>query len=211
MGVALQGLTGGSLGVDGQRELVHHHNQQQDDGRESGADGDEPTIDGTPLKRLGDGSGLTVGGSLALSGRAVNELAARAINAVLGVVLECLNDTNVDEESDDHGDQDQSAEHNGDHTGQGHADGEDELVADTVEEECEQDHHQDEATDQSDQNESLGGLGDVTERAVQWVVLELAASDGSLKSNHSLHAVQVIENLGGVDLVVVSGQSWGRS
>jgi len=201
----LQSLTRGSLRVDGKRELVHDDDEDEDDGGEGGGKGDVPTLDGSPGEGLSDGSGLgnsvDGGGSNNIGGGRIDELAARSINAVLGVVLEGADDSDVDEEGDDHGDQDDGSEENSDHTGEGHADSEDELVADAVKEEGEEDNHEDEGGQEGDENESLGGLGDVAELGGEGVVLEVGGADGSGDGDHSLDSVEVVVDLGRVDLV----------
>jgi len=150
---------------------------------------------------LGDGSGLggTVDGegSLDIDGRRVNELAARSINAVVRIVLEGHDDSNVHEEGDDDRDGDQSAESNGNNAGQGHSDGEDELVADAVKEKGEKEGQEDESGDQGHQDESLRGLGDVAE-----VTGAIVVEDGGGTSSDrggGLHSVQVVVDLGLVD------------
>jgi len=209
----LQSLTGRRLRVDGERELVDHNHEHQDDGREGGGEGDVPTFDGSPRERLGDGarhgSAVDGGSADAVGGGAVDELAARAVHAVLGVVLEGLDHSDVHKEGDDDGDEDQSAEEHSDHTGQGHADGEDELVADAVKEEGEEEGQKDESRDQSDEDESLRGLGHVAERIAEGVVLECARADCSGNGDDGLDSVQVIVDLGGVDLGAGGSQRGG--
>jgi len=151
---------------------------------------------------LGDGSGgggsVNGGGSLDFSVGGVNELAARSINAVLRVILEGLDDTNVDEESNDDGDGDQSAESNGDNAGQGHANSEDELVADAVKEESEQEGQENESGNQGHQDESLRSLGDVADVVGGLVVVEHSAGTASNRGG-GLDSVKVVVDLGLVD------------
>jgi len=155
---------------------------------------------------LGDGSGLggTVDGegSLDIDGRRVNELAARSINAVVRIVLEGHDDSNVHEEGDDDRDGDQSAESNGNNAGQGHSDGEDELVADAVKEKGEKEGQEDESGDQGHQDESLRGLGDVADVLVGVVVLEVSVGLGNSAGGDrggGLDTVEVVVDLGLVE------------
>lgn len=197
----LQGLTRGSLRVDGERELVDNDDQDEDDGGQSGGQGDVPTVDGSPGQGLGHGAGGAVVDVVVLvGGGGINELAARTVNASLSVVLEGTDNPDVDKEGNDHRDQDESSEENSDDTGEGHADGEDELVADAVKEEGEEEHQKDEGSQQSNQNECLRSLGDVTELSAQSVVLEVGGADSSKVGDDGLHAIEVIIDLGRVNL-----------
>lgn len=211
----LQSLARRSLRVDGERELVDDDDQHEDDSGNSGSEGDVPALDGSPGEGLGDSAGL--GGSVhghGLVGEVrvgrVNKLAARAVNAVLGIILESLDDSNVDQEGNDDGDGDQSAESNGNNTGQGHANSEDQLVSDSVEEEGEQEGQQDESGDQGHEDESLRSLGDVADVVRGLVVVE---DGGGAASNRGggLNSVQVVVDLGLVDGGGGGGQSASSS
>jgi len=155
---------------------------------------------------LGGGSG----GRDGINGRRSDERTARSVNASLRIILEGLDDSDVDEEGNDDRDEDQDGEGNSDNTGQSHTDSEDELVADAVEEESEEDDHQDESGDQGHQDESLRGLGDVADVVRGLVVVEDGRRDGK-SGDRGLNSVQVVVDLGLVDVAGLRGQSSGGS
>jgi len=191
----LQSLSGGSLGVDGEGELVDNNDQHEDQSGDGGSEGNVPALNGSPGQVLGVGSRDSLEGSDGLNRGGINELAARAINAVGSIILEGLDDSNVDEEGNDDGDGDQSAESNGNNAGKGHSDGEDELVADAVKEEGEQQSQKDESGNQSHQDESLRGLGNVADVVRRLVVVEHSGGKASNRGG-GLDSVQVVEDLG---------------
>jgi hypothetical protein len=172
----LESFTRGGLGVDGQRELVDDNNEEEDDGRDSGGQGDVPSLDGSPGLVVNNGSrgdGNSSTGASGASGgglHGVSELAARSIDARVRVILEGTDNTDEDEEGNDDGDDDDSGKGNGNKASDGHSSSEDELVADAVKEEGEEEGQEDKSSQQSNEDKSLGGLDNVAHTGGQVVV-----------------------------------------
>jgi len=146
----LQSLTGRSLRVDGEGELVDENNNQQNQSNGDGGQDNVPAGLGTPLLKLGGGSVVRVNRG--------GEGAARAIVAVRVVRLEGVGQANKSQEGDDDGGESQKDKSQKNEASERHAEGEDDLVADGVEDEDQQEDSNNEGKDQADEDESLGEL-----------------------------------------------------
>ena len=146
----LQGLTGRSLRVDGERELVDEDNNQENQSNGDGRQNNVPAGLGTPLLELGAGT--------IVRGHRGRESAARAIVALRLVSLEGVGQTDETQKGDDDGGESQEDKSQKDQASEGHAEREDNLVADGVEDEDQQDNSNNEGEDQANQNESLSKL-----------------------------------------------------
>ena len=202
----LQSLTGRSLRVDGEGELVDEDNNQKNQSDGDGGQDNVPASLGTPL--------LEPGGGSKRRGDRGGECAARAIVAVLVVSLEGVGEADETQEGDDDGGQGQEDKSQEDEAGQGHAEGEDDLVADGVKDEDKEESGDNEGKDQADQNESLGELDSCVHlgHSSAGVLGAGGGGDGIVSAlDLGSDSVKIVEHLAGVELLIGDGGRAGSA
>mmetsp|Transcript_135819 Transcript_135819/g.202016 ORF Transcript_135819/g.202016 Transcript_135819/m.202016 type:complete len:271 (+) Transcript_135819:89-901(+) len=200
-------------GVDGDGELVHNDNEENQDGEGDAGQDDEPASGGAPRLGGGDdnGDGRAAAGKGLLPVLVVDlilEAAAVAELAGGDVVGEGISEAKEAEERSHDGDDHDEHQREKDNAEDGHAGDEQELVADGGREQ-EGEHQQEETRDdQGDQGESLSESEDGS-LAIVVIVVSEAAVGGAVVPGLGLggEAVKSPELLGGVDLRLVDASA----